>query len=73
MGTATLTPVKSSAFTHIGYDKDTETLTVKFTHGGTHEFYEVPEEKYDALMASESKGKHFHAEIRSKHRFQKLS
>jgi hypothetical protein len=63
---AELTAVKSSTISHVGYDKDSSTLTIRFTHGGTYEYPDVPESVHDALLASESLGKHFHAHIRTK-------
>lgn len=62
---AELTAVKSGTISHVGYDKESSTLTVRFTHGGTYEYPGVPESAYEALVAAESIGKHFHANIRS--------
>lgn len=68
-----LEAVKSSAISHVGYDKNRETLTVKFHNGGTHEFFPVPEEAHTALMGADSIGKHFQQHIRPKFTSKKLS
>lgn len=60
-----LKEVQSSNITHIGYDAATQTLIVKFKGSGKYSYAPVPQEKFDALMLAESKGKYFAAEIRS--------
>ena len=64
---AELTAVKSSTISHVGYDKASSTLTIRFTHGGTYNYPGVPESAYEALLAAESIGKHFHANIRNQY------
>jgi hypothetical protein len=61
---AELTAVKSGAISHVGYDPATETLTVRFTNGGTYSYPGVPEHVHASLMAAESIGKHFYANVR---------
>ncbi|WP_198016749.1 KTSC domain-containing protein [Rubidibacter lacunae] len=41
----------------VGYNQKTATLKVVFTSGKTYTYEEVPKEVYDALLASESKGR----------------
>lgn len=63
----TLLPVKSSNIAAIGHDPAKSELHVKFKTGATHVYAGVPTDKHKALMAAESIGSHFHANIRDKH------
>lgn len=57
-------PVNSSMIAAIGYDVDSQTLSVEFSKGGTYEYADVPPEEYDALMNAESVGKYFLSHIK---------
>ena len=59
-------PVKSSNIKSIGYDIVTKTLEIEFTTGGVYRYNEVPEEVYNKMSISESKGKFFHTVIKNK-------
>ncbi len=63
----TMTPVQSTCFKAIGYDKSSQVLRLQFQSGGTHDFADVPPEKHRALMAADSHGRHFHKHINGKH------
>lgn len=63
-----MTPVKSSAITHIGYDASNHVLTVKYHSGETYAFHAVKPEKYAALMAADSIGKHMAKHITPHHK-----
>lgn len=67
----TLQPVNSSSLTAVGYEADTQTLTIEFRNGGTYEFYEVPESTHQELMAAGSHGEYFARNIRGKYRYAK--
>jgi len=54
----------SSTIAEVGYEKDSRQLTVRFHHGGTYSFADVPEDEHNALLTAPSIGKHFHARIR---------
>ncbi len=58
-----LEPVDSSMLAAAGYDPDTRMLVVLFNSGKAYQYYEVPAEDYEALMASQSKGRYMHAHI----------
>ena len=63
-------PVVSSNISAIGYDEATERLRIRFgSKPLIYEYAKVPKAKFDALMASESKGSHFFKEIKGKHDF----
>jgi len=59
-------PVKSSNIESIGHCPATNTLGVKFKHGGTYHFKNFPAEEFQAMKGSKSVGKHFHTAIRGK-------
>ena len=56
--------VESSNLEGVDYDPDTLTLRVMFKGGSTYEYADVPIEEYEGLMAAESKGSYFYANIR---------
>ena len=66
-------PVESGAIAELGHDPASNTLRVKFKNGGVYEYHNVTAEKHQALMGSDSIGKHFAAHIRQNHEFRKLS
>ena len=58
-------PVESSGLVSVGYDEASETLEVEFPSGTIYQYYEVPKELYDELMAASSKGRFFNGELRN--------
>jgi hypothetical protein len=58
-----LTTVDSSMIHAVGYDPESRTLQVVFNSGKTWEYYDVPPEAYQGLMAAESKGRYMRANI----------
>ena len=57
--------VSSSNLASIGYDVPTKTLEVEFNHGGVYQYFDVPQDEYEALMSADSHGKYFVANIRN--------
>lgn len=51
-----LKPVKSSNVEAIGYDRETETVRVRFKGGATYRYAEVPPELFESIASSESIG-----------------
>lgn len=68
----TLVPVSSSNIAAVGYDGDSQTLTIEFRSGGTYEFYDVPETVHHGLVNSSSLGSYFQSEIRGRYRYVRL-
>jgi len=60
-------PVESSSIKHIGYDPETKELHVTFHDTGKYVYHNVPQETYDGLMASSSKGKFLHHNVKKQH------
>ena len=65
MQTIEMTPVESSMLHSVGYDAEKHELHAKFDeNGATYVYHAVPPEAHAALMAAESKGRHFAARIK---------
>jgi hypothetical protein len=65
-------PVESSNITSIDYDPDLQILKVAFKGGGEFTYNDVPEGEYNSFLNAESKGKHFHANIKGRYQHTKL-
>ena len=57
-------PVSSSNIAAVGYDPDSETLEVEFKTSGIYQYFNVPAFMFERLVAADSVGKFFNAEIR---------
>ena len=60
----TRTAVESSNIKSVGYDADTQTLEVEFTHGTFYRYAGVPEKTFGDMAKAESVGKFFAANVR---------
>jgi predicted RecB family endonuclease len=58
--------VVSSAIRAIGHDPQARKLHLEFSDGKVAEYDGVSAEQHAALMAAESKGRHFHEQLRGK-------
>lgn len=65
-------PVTSTDIRAIGYDADSQTLEVEFNSGGVYQYSGVSPGEHDGIMAADSKGKYFHANIKNRYPFVKL-
>lgn len=59
------TAVKSTSIKSVGYAKRRQVLEVQFQTGSIYQYKGVPPEVHQALMATDSKGKYFAANIRN--------
>ena len=50
---AAVESIRSGALTAVGYDPDTQVLTVTFESGGTYAYHGVPPMLYEALLAAQ--------------------
>jgi hypothetical protein len=66
------TPVTSSNLASVGYDPAQQTLEIEFQTGSVYQYYDVPQEIYDALMAAESHGQYFTSQIRSNYLYRQI-
>jgi hypothetical protein len=56
-------PVESSMLRSAGYDPERSILELEFNNGRIYRYFGVPEEMFAELLAAESKGRYFLAEI----------
>ena len=64
--------VASSNIASIGYDANTETLEVEFLNGSLYQYYNVPQNMYDQLMAESSKGRFLNAYIKNAYPYSRV-
>ena len=57
--------VNSSNLVSVGYESATETLEVEFKGNSVYQYYNVPHFMYERLMAADSIGRFFNAEIKN--------
>jgi hypothetical protein len=56
-----------------GIDYWSGTLTIAFHNGGVYEFYNVPPSEYVGLTNASSHGKYFHAHIKGRFSYRRIS
>jgi hypothetical protein len=56
--------IQSSNIKAIGWDADT--LAIDFHNGRRYKYTGVPKAVFDGMLAAESVGKYFHAEVKSR-------
>ncbi|MDE0053207.1 MAG: KTSC domain-containing protein [Gammaproteobacteria bacterium] len=64
--------VSSSNIASVGYDAASETLEVEFLDGSLYQYYNVPENMYDRMMAEGSKGRFLHAYIKNAYPYSRV-
>lgn len=55
--------VASTEITQVGYQEDSETLEIKFQHGGLYQFFNVPADVFQGLLSAPSKEGYYQAKI----------
>ena len=65
-------PVESTVLAAVGYDAERRLLEIEFHSGAIYRYLEVPEEIHRRLLAAESKGQFFGANIRNKFRSERV-
>lgn len=58
---------KSSNIDEFGYDKEKNTLAIRFKGGGLYHYEGVTQDEFDEFSKAESHGKHFHGVLKSKY------
>jgi hypothetical protein len=66
-------PVTSSNLRSVGYDAKQLLLEVEFQDGATYQYTGVPASAHQALMLAGSKGSYFHANIRDRYPYHRVS
>jgi hypothetical protein len=64
--------VQSSDLAAVDYD-GRGTLVIAFHSGGVYAYYHVPNSEYAGLMNASSHGKYFHAHIKGRYFYRKIS
>jgi hypothetical protein len=64
--------MESSSIAAAGYDGEEQVLRVRYIGGGTYDYLEVPEEVYDALLQSSSKGQFVNCEIKPAYPYRRV-
>lgn len=64
--------VESSMIASVGYDADKQILEVEFKRGGVYQYANVPAAVYSAVMAAQSIGSYFAANIKNSFEFTKV-
>lgn len=68
------TAVSSSNLRSVGYDASTKTLEVEFKDGSVYQYRDVAQSIYEGLMAAQSHGSYFDANIKKAgYRYSKIS
>ena len=66
------TPVESSDVVSIGYDPKDRTLEIEFREDRIYQYYEVPQDIYDAFLRANSFGGYFNSYINGYYRYRKV-
>lgn len=64
--------VESSNLASVGYDPTSQTLEVEFNTGKVYQYANVPASVHQALMAADSHGRYFNANIRKVYIYQQI-
>jgi hypothetical protein len=57
-------PVNSSSLSSVGYDSRSQTLEIEFQSGAIYQYFAVPRGVFEMLLAQDSLGAFFNAQIR---------
>jgi hypothetical protein len=64
--------VQSSNVSSLGYDELSSTLEVEFSKGAIYQYFGVPQNIFDQLMQSPSKGQFINAYIKNAYPFSRV-
>ena len=64
--------VSSSTIAEIGYDESRRILEVLFNNGTTYQYFDVPQQEYDALMQASSHGQYLNGNIKGRFRYARI-
>ena len=66
-------PVESHAITSVGYDRATNVLEIEFVDGDVYRYFAVPRRVHQELLAADSLGRYFQAQIRDRYGYERVS
>jgi len=64
--------VDSSNIASIGYDAKSQTLEIEFLNGGVYQYFDVPNQIYEAMMNASSHGQYLAQNIKGNYRYSKV-
>ena len=64
--------VSSSNLASVDYDAENQISEIEFNHGGVYQYFDVPQDEYEALMNASSHGSYFYHNIRGDYEYTKL-
>lgn len=62
-------PVSSTSVESVGYDEGSQTLEVEFKNGSVYQYFDVPEQTFEALRDSDSVGAYLASNIKGSYRY----
>ena len=65
--------VFSTSLRSVGYENSQSILEIEFRDSGLYQYFGVPVEVYQGLLAAPSKGGYFHERIKDAFRYRKLN
>lgn len=64
--------IESSVLAEVGYDQKRRLLEVKLVSGAVYQYLDVPAREFMALLAAESAGRHYNANIKPRYEFRQV-
>ena len=65
-------PVVSSNVAEVGYDEKIQVLEVMFTNGSVYQYFDVPQQIYQGLIAASSVGTYLNENIKGNYRYSRI-
>jgi hypothetical protein len=62
----------SSNVARISYEEKSSTLEVEFHNGSIYQYYDVPEQIWEAFKAADSKGQFIHQNLKGQYRYARV-
>jgi hypothetical protein len=62
--------VESTVIDAVGYSR---VLEIRFESGRIYQYYDVPQEIFDEMVAAQSKGKYFNSHIRGRYPYREIN
>ena len=66
-------PVESTSLNAVKYEAESLNLFIEFEHGAIYRYSTVPQAIFDGMLAAESKGQFFNANIRNVYPYVRIS
>jgi hypothetical protein len=66
------TNFSSSNVARLSYDEKSSTLEVEFLNGSIYQYYDVPQQVWDAFKNATSKGQFMHQNLKGQYRYARV-